>query len=204
MVRVPLTLLAVFSLCCGLSCAVWTPPPPQAARSPVPSPPVDGPPLGPGPVEWVQARFLRYQTGLAPFELRRVAETIVAESERLGLERDLVLAVIHTESGFHAFARSPVGALGLMQIMPETGEMLARELDLEWQGPQTLFDPVINVRMGTHYLAYLHGKYEDWERALAAYNWGPSRIDRRLQAGYRLPGRYVAQVTGHLQSARLH
>ena len=205
MLREPLALLSVYSLWCGLSCAVWTPPPfqPQPLRLSDPSP-VDRSPLGPGAIEWVEARFLRYQTGLAAFEVRAVAETIVESSEALGIERDLVLAVIHTESGFHAFARSRVGALGLMQIMPETGEMLAEELGLSWEGPETLFDPTVNVRMGIHYLAFLYEKYGSWERALAAYNWGPMRIDRRLRAGAPLPERYVAKVTGHLQTPRLH
>ena len=203
MIRCPLGLLATFSLCCGLSCSVWTPSTPSSKPF-ISAALADGSVLGPGSVEWVQARFLRYQTRLALFEVREVAETIVAEAERSGLELELVLAVIHTESGFHNFARSAVGALGLMQIMPDTGEMLARDLSIEWQGPETLFDPVINVRLGTHYLAQLHKKYGSWERALAAYNWGPRRIDRRLRAGYPLPEHYVTQVTAHLQSTRLH
>ncbi len=201
--RAPLTQLAGFSLACGFSCSIWTPTAPSEGLT-VSAAATAGPALGPGAVEWVQARFLRYQSRLAPFEVREVAKTIVAEAERLGLELDLVLAVIHTESGFHNFARSPVGALGLMQIMPETGEMLAQELNVDWQGPDTLFDPVVNVRLGTHYLASLHKKYGSWDRALAAYNWGPERIDRRLRAGAPLPVRYVTQVTAHLQSPRLH
>ena len=201
--RAALTQLAGFSLACGFSCSIWTPaaPPKNLAVAAVAA---DGAALGPGAVEWVQARFLRYQSRLAPFEVREVAETIVAEADRLGLELELVLAVSHTESGFHNFARSAVGALGLMQIMPETGEMLAQELNIDWQGPGTLFDPVVNVRMGTHYLAYLHKKYGSWDLALAAYNWGPQRIDRRLRAGVPLPALYVTQVTAHLQSPRLH
>jgi soluble lytic murein transglycosylase-like protein len=183
--RTPLTQLAGFSLACGFSCSIWTPTAPSEGLT-VSAAATAGPALGPGAVEWVQARFLRYQSRLAPFEVREVAKTIVAEAERLGLER------------------SPVGALGLMQIMPETGEMLAQELNVDWQGPDTLFDPVVNVRLGTHYLAYLHKKYGSWDRALAAYNWGPQRIDRRLRAGAPLPARYVTQVTAHLQSPRLH
>ncbi len=201
--RSPLTQLAGFSLACGFSCSIWTPATPSESLT-VSATAADGAALGPGAVEWVQARFLRYQSRLAPFEVREVARTIVAEADRLGLDLDLVLAVIHTESGFHNFARSPVGALGLMQIMPETGEMLAKELNVDWQGPDTLFDPIVNVRLGTHYLAYLHKKYGSWDRALAAYNWGPQRIDRRLRAGVPLPARYVTQVTAHLQSPRLH
>ena len=155
-------------------------------------------PLGPGAREWIEARFLRHQTGLARFEIRAVAETILTETERLGLDRELILAVIHTESGFQSFARSPVGALGLMQVMPATGEMVARELGIDWSGPETLFDPSVNVRIGTRYLASLYERYANWDHALAAYNWGPRRIDRRLRAGAALPERYVNQVMARL------
>ncbi len=194
--------LVLFSVSCGLSCTVWPPTLPEPGLPEVSAAPVSDSPLGPDEVEWVEAHFLRYLTGLAEFEVRRVAETIVAESERLGLDLDLVLAVIHTESSFHNFARSQVGALGLMQIMPDTGEMLARELDIPWQGPRTLFDPSVNVRMGTQYLSFLYSKYGNWDGALAAYNWGPQRIDRRLRSGRALPARYVKKVTARLESTR--
>lgn len=155
---------------------------------------------GPGAVEFIEARFHDYQAGLSPREIREVAETIVRESQPRDLPWELVLAVIHTESGFHNFAVSKVGALGLMQIMPATGAQLARELRIDWQGPRTLFDPVPNVRMGTRYLAQLRGRYGDWDRALAAYNWGPERIDGRIQRGRALPVRYAQTVLARLQS----
>ena len=137
-------------------------------------------------------------TGLAGFEVRRTAEAIVAEAARNRVEPRLVLAVMNTESGYYNFARSPVGALGLMQIMPATGEMLAREAGVDWSGPDDLFAPELNVRLGVRYLALLHARYGSWQRALAAYNWGPAAIDRRLADGDGVPEVYVQQVYSRL------
>jgi soluble lytic murein transglycosylase-like protein len=162
----------------------------------VPTPAVHGP----NDVEWVEARFLSHQTGLSREEVRAAAEAVVAESTRTEVPLDLVLAVIQVESGYHNFARSRVGALGLMQIMPDTGRALAQELGIEWHGNETLFQPVDNVRMGTHYLGYLHRRFGTFPAALAAYNWGPARIDRRLRRGSGMPELYVSQVYSRLQS----
>jgi soluble lytic murein transglycosylase-like protein len=155
---------------------------------------------GPNEVEWVEARFLSHQSALNRAEVRRAAEAVVEEAARHEIPLDLVLAVIQVESGYHNFARSRVGALGLMQIMPLTGRTLARDLDIEWQGVETLFEPVTNVRMGTYYLGYLHRRYGTYPGALAAYNWGPARIDRRLRRGSGMPELYVSQVFARLQS----
>jgi len=125
---------------------------------------------------------------------------VLAESARNRIDPHLVLAVMHTESGFYNFSRSPVGALGLMQIMPATGEMLAREAGLRWTGPDDLFSPELNVRLGTRYLALLHARYGTWQKALAAYNWGPAAIDRRLAEGDRVPDAYVHTVYARLAS----
>jgi soluble lytic murein transglycosylase len=193
-----LALLTALSLSWGLSCAIWHPPV-DAGHLRMSAEVSAGETLGPGPVEYVEERFLRYQSGLAPFEIRRTAETLIRESERWGMDRELVLAVIHTESAFNTFAISRVGALGLMQIMPPTGEMLAAELGMDWR-PAMLFEPVPNVQMGTRYLAFLYDRYGSWPRALAAYNWGPLRIDTRLRTGRAIPLGYVEQVMVQLET----
>ena len=64
-----------------------------------------------------------------------------------------------------------------------------------WHGPDTLFDPVANVRIGTAYLDGLQQRYGGgWEKALAAYNWGPRVIDYRLARGRALPDQYFQKV----------
>lgn len=190
----PKVTLAWLCICAALSCTVREPAPEPTAPAAVSS----GARASASAVDEIEAVLSRYMTGLAPFELRRTAAAVHAESARNRIDPKLVLAVMHTESGFYNFARSPVGALGLMQIMPATGEMLAREAGVEWSGPDALFAPELNVRLGTRYLAHLHARYGTWQRALAAYNWGPGAIDKRLADGDRVPELYVQQVYARL------
>ena len=127
-------------------------------------------------------------------EIAQLARTIVKESRRHDIDPALVLAVIHVESRFGAYVVSPVGAMGLMQILPSTGAELAVREGIIWRGPQTLFDPIVNVRLGVAYLKELTDRYGDTTLALAAYNWGPGRIDRRLRRGTPMPKIYPALV----------
>ena len=143
-------------------------------------------------------RAIRYlkerRSGLSETEIAQVAATIVREANIHGIDPNLVMAVIHIESRGNAFALSPVGAMGLMQIMPPTGEELAEQLDIPWRGSQTLFDPLLNIRMGVAYLEQLESRYGSMTTALAAYNWGPGRIDSRLRHGAALPVVYSGSV----------
>ena len=141
-------------------------------------------------------RFLSTRhTGLANHEIEALAETIVAEARRNHFEPALLVGLIRVESGGYNFAVSAVGALGLMQIMPPTGEELARRFDVPWHGPDTLFNPEANVRMGTAYLRELTDRYNgDVATALTAYNWGPGNVDRRKRAGGRIPTFYATRV----------
>jgi len=141
-------------------------------------------------VEHLESRH----TGLSGREIRRVAATIVDECTKRDIEPKLVLGVIQVESSGYHRAVSPVGAVGLMQIMPATGEELAQDRGMAWHGPETLFDPVVNVQLGITYLQELSDRYDHIPTALAAYNWGPSRIDRRIRSGARLPQVYVERV----------
>ena len=133
-------------------------------------------------------------TGLSRQEIHELARAVIEESNRHQLDPELVFAVMQVESSCYNFAVSRVGALGLMQIMPFTGEDLAKRLGVEWHGPDTLFDPIVNVRLGTAYLRQLSDRYGSLPAALAASNWGPAQIDRRLRRGAALPSEYVQQV----------
>jgi soluble lytic murein transglycosylase-like protein len=142
------------------------------------------------PLRRTRERLTRRGRGLVDHEIDRLARAIVDEARAHGFPPELVLAVIEVESGFDPFAVSPVGALGLMQVLPSTGVELASRLGLPWHGPQTLFEPVANVRLGIAYLRELADRYGDVRVALAAYNWGPGRIDARLRAGVGVPELY--------------
>jgi soluble lytic murein transglycosylase-like protein len=184
--RIPLLLCLAGALSCSLA----------KAPTPVPEPPA----VRPLTLRSIEVRLAQLQTGLNAAERRATAAAILEEAAYNGLDVDLILAVMHTESAFHNFARSNVGALGLMQVMPATGAMIARQEGLEWAGPETLFDPVANVRIGCRYLAFLRERYRKIDAALAAYNWGPGAIDRRLSQGHGLPRKYPEAVLARLET----
>lgn len=102
----------------------------------------------------------------------KYAESVNAAADEFGLERALVRSVIWAESGFDASARSDKGAVGLMQLMPETYKECAAALRL----PQTddgRRDPDTNLRCGCYYLSLLLDKFDgDATAALMAYNAG--------------------------------
>lgn len=106
---------------------------------------------------------------------------IIKWADEYMLSRYLVAAVIHTESRGNPSAVSPAGAVGLMQIMPATGEWIAGKLGAEFS-EDTLPDPAENIRMGCWYLDYLLKRYGGNETsALAAYNAGPGNVDGWLE-----------------------
>jgi soluble lytic murein transglycosylase-like protein len=113
---------------------------------------------------------------------------IVEEARRHRLRPDLVRAVIQAESAFNPLARSPKGAMGLMQLMPATAADF---------GVRNPWDPGQNIRGGVAYLRHLLDRYEDNEElALAAYNAGPTAIDRhgRQVPPYQETQQYVRRV----------
>ena len=93
------------------------------------------------------------------------------------LDSALVAAVIYEESRFRPHARSKVGAMGLMQIQPVTGETIARRTGGTSFRVSDLYDPEINIRYGSWYLRELIDKYGDERLALAAYNAGETTVD---------------------------
>lgn len=91
----------------------------------------------------------------------------------------LIRAVIKQESQFNARVRSPVGALGLMQLMPQTGYEIAHSLRLSAYSPEEIWDPLLNVRFGSHYLATLSRRFsKNVIHAIAGYNAGPEAVER--------------------------
>ena len=97
-------------------------------------------------------------------------EDVINEcAEKYNIDNELIRAMIQVESGWHTDAVSNKGAQGLMQLMPRTAAML---------GVDDPFDPVQNIEGGVRYISDLTDKYRgDIEKALAAYNAGPARVD---------------------------
>lgn len=145
-------------------------------------------------VEQILSRFSIRHTALPARERRALVHTILDEARAQNLDPSLVVAVIEVESAGYHLAVSHVGAMGLMQLLPSTGKELAEQMGIDWKGPDTLFDPTINVKLGTAYLRQLTDRFGSVSTALAAYNWGPGRINRRLRRGAEVPSRYIEQV----------
>jgi soluble lytic murein transglycosylase len=114
-----------------------------------------------------------------PFPFRDLIEQ---EAERRSVDTFLAAGLIRQESMFHAGAVSPAGAIGLMQVMPETGRQIAANLGFDRFSAAMLTRPEINVQLGMTYLADLLRSHPDRiDAALAGYNAGPHRVDRWRQ-----------------------
>ena len=106
-------------------------------------------------------------------------ETIVhAHAKNYRLDPALLAAVIYTESKFDPDARSAAGAVGLMQLLPDTAEGIAARTGGGGFVPADLQNPEINIRYGCWYLRHLLDKYGDERTALAAYHAGQANVDR--------------------------
>jgi soluble lytic murein transglycosylase-like protein len=135
-----------------------------------------------------KAEGLRATRSVAAERARAYDDLISEHSRTNGVRADLVRAVVQVESGFNPSARSPKGAMGLMQLMPAT----ARQY-----GVKNAFNPAENVRAGVAYLRELLDRYQNNEElALAAYNAGPGAVDKHGQTvpPYAETQSYVAQI----------
>ena len=141
---------------------------PPAAVAPAPVlPPLDG-----------TAGIIFQRVTNSP-NVARYAALIDAEAKRQGLDPALVRAVVAVESAFEPAAVSPKGAVGLMQVIPATGERYGLAADRRGSIEQKLKDPATNVRIGTRYLSDLIERFDrDLKLALAAYNAGEGAVER--------------------------
>lgn len=117
-------------------------------------------------------------------------------SQTSGIDRDFLESVIHHESGFNPKAVSPKGARGLMQLMPDTATQL---------GVKDSFDPGQNIQGGAAYLRQLLEMYHgDAQKALAAYNAGPHRVEQyKGVPPYRETRAYVARIIREYNQKKL-
>ena len=146
-----------------------------------------------------QHRFLKIEAWLlsqvASVHMAGVlARGILQESEKNSLDPVLILALIQVESRFDHQAVSPRGAQGLMQVLPIVVTELADEGKISASLKRDLKDPLVNVQVGVSYLAHLCEMFGDLKVALTAYNWGPTRIRRKLLAKETIPLQYADKV----------
>jgi soluble lytic murein transglycosylase-like protein len=145
-----------------------------------------------------RADSVRTTREAAPERGRSYDAVIEDHARRHDVRSDLVRAVVQVESAFNPYARSPKGALGLMQLMPAT---------IRRFGVVNAFNPEENVRAGVTYLRELLDRYQDNEQlALAAYNAGPGAVDKYGQTvpPYRETQDYVSRISRSVSPVRSH
>lgn len=117
-----------------------------------------------------------YWQTLFPFPFH---ELVLSWSQERQLNPLLVIALIRQESRFQTDIRSSAGAIGLMQVMPETGEWIAEQSGID---NYQLIDPDNNIQLGTWFLDYTHGEYDGNSMlAIASYNAGPGNVSQWVQ-----------------------
>lgn len=132
-------------------------------------------------------------------------EIINAECEKYGFPRDLIYAQIFKESKFEADAESEKGAVGLMQIMPETGKWCAEKMGIPYSEGD-LKNPAKSISIGLWYLNYLYEKTggQNYDFALAAYNGGIANVEKWIADGLTIEqipfpetNDYVKKINGY-------
>lgn len=117
-------------------------------------------------------------------------------SEENSLDPYLVASLIRQESEFNPNAVSHANAVGLMQLLPKTGKLVAKEVKMKRYNASQLYTPAVNLRLGTRYFRGMVDKFGgSFEYALAAYNAGSDRVEEWLGEGkYRDPQEFVESI----------
>ena len=141
----------------------------------------------------LRAGYIRFEKSVYP---RKYSDVVEKSARRYGLEPELVYAVIRAASSFDPDVRSRAGALGLMQLMPETFDWLQEK---EGGGTayteQDLFRPEVNVEYGCRFLSMMTKKYGVLRTALCAYNAGTGAVDGWLaDARYSADGKNLKRI----------
>ena len=121
---------------------------------------------------------------------------VVPQAQQAGIDPSWAYAIARAESAWVSDARSGADARGLMQLVPATAALVAKQYGLAWGGGDTLYNPVVNIVLGTRYLAQMAARFggAPW-LASAAYNAGPNKVDQWLdQRGTLPPDLFVATI----------
>ena len=133
-----------------------------------------------------------YKTNMSTSKIKHLLIYIDGLAEEYDVNYNLIKAVITTESSWNVKARSRVKALGLMRIM--------KACATDFKTPHSeMYDPYVNVTIGTMYLSKLLKQFPDVETALVAYNEGP-RHAKKYKDEYIYNSNYVTKVTTHLMN----
>lgn len=136
----------------------------------------------------------KYLKGVWKKQAKEIAHAIIQESDKYKFDPMFLLAVIGNESSFNPLAVGTSGEIGLMQILPTTGEWISKKYEFKWQGKDTLKNPIENIRIGAAYLSYLREMFKSKSQFyLAAYNMGSGNVRRAIE-NETLPKVYPTRV----------
>jgi hypothetical protein len=178
--------------------ALWSvaAPPPLAPSRPIADLPVLEPVVSTPQVDLPQPIFDAENAMPLPDRLARWDRLVDEAARRFGVPRDWIIAVMRQESGGRTVLQGDVpitsiaGAMGLMQVMPDT----YRDMRLDYRLGHDPYDPHDNVMAGAAYIKFLDGKY-GYPALFAAYNDGPGNLEANLAGKRDLPAETIAYLT---------
>lgn len=132
-------------------------------------------------VENINHEIYRWTRQALPSAYRKnyqsIAQTIIDQSLKYDFDPVFISSMIANESSFDPRQVGSVGEIGLMQLRPNTAKWIAKKYGLRWRGISSLKDPVMNIKLGTAFLAYLRDKFDSHARLyIAAYNMGMTNV----------------------------
>lgn len=139
-------------------------------------------------------------------ETKTLTEAIVTTARDHRVDPVFVATLIKHESGFRRSVVSSAGAIGLMQLLPSTGQFVCALRQTSWGGSQRLCTPSYNLKLGISYLKYLLNQFpHNLSHVLIAYNWGPGNLQRALKNRRTIPKgpvRYARSILRDYAKAR--
>nr|MBN2277997.1 lytic transglycosylase domain-containing protein [candidate division Zixibacteria bacterium] len=135
-----------------------------------------------------------FQIGFNDEEKKQLTEVIFSECRKYDYDPLFLMAMIYTESSFKRGQVSSKGARGLMQIKPFVGRSLAGKMGIEWEDQKTLFQPELNIQMGSLHFFEMILKFKDVRKALISYNMGETALRSRVRLNEPLPRSYLDKV----------
>lgn len=146
-------------------------------------------------VEMILAQKLR---GPKVVNTQALATHLMKLSREHKVSPSLILAVIGAESTYRVYAKSHVGALGLMQVLPPTAAFIAKKANVKsYHKAKDLYNPYINLEIGVSYIAYLRTRFDNSIHYVAAYNLGPTTVNRMINTNKFALGKvnkYVSEI----------
>lgn len=140
-----------------------------------------------------------FQIGFSEEEKAELVNVISSECDKYDYDPLFLIALIITESSFKRGQISPKGAKGLMQIRPFVGRSLADKAGVDWEANRTLFEPELNIQLGSLHLFEMILKFKDVHKAVISYNLGETALRSRMKLNEPLPRSYLNKVISNYE-----